>query len=64
MTYQIEYLPSALQDLKEIAYYTGFKLQNPEAAENLSEKIVSTVEKLAEKPYRYPVYYPMKQLER
>ena len=39
MTYQIEYLPSALQDLKEIAYYTGFKLQNPEAAETCPKKL-------------------------
>lgn len=64
MLYQIEYLPSALHDLTEIAYYIGVKLQNPLAADNLAEKVVSAVEKLTEMPYRYPVYYPIKPLQR
>ena len=59
MTYQIEYLPSALRDLTEIADYIGVKLNNPEAADRLSENLVSTVEKLGEMPYRYPVYFPL-----
>ena len=59
MPYQIEYLPSALRDLTEIADYIGGKLNNPEAADRLSETIVSTIEKLTDMPYRYPVYYPV-----
>ena len=59
MTYKIEYLPSALLDLTEIADYIGVKLNNPEAADRLSETIVSTIEKLTDMPYRYPVYYPV-----
>ena len=59
MTYKIEYLPSALRDLTEIADYIGVKLNNPDAAERLSDNIVSTIDKLAEMPYRYPVYYPL-----
>ena len=59
MTYKIEYLPSALRDLTEIADYIGVKLNNPEAADRLSETIVSTIEKLTDMPYRYPVYYPV-----
>ena len=59
MTYKIEYLPSALRDLTEIADYIGGKLNNPEAADRLSETIVSTIEKLTDMPYRYPVYYPV-----
>ncbi len=59
MTYLIEYLPSALRDLTEIADYIGVKLNNPEAADRLSENIVSTIEKLGEMPYRYPVYFPL-----
>ena len=59
MTYKIEYLPSALLDLTEIADYIGGKLNNPEAADRLSETIVSTIEKLTDMPYRYPVYYPV-----
>lgn len=58
MTYQIEYLPSALRDLTEIADYIGVKLNNPEAADRLSETIVSTIEKLTEMPYRYPIDSP------
>ena len=57
--YKIEYLPSALRDLTEIADYIGVKLSNPEAADLLSETIVSSIDKLAEMPYRYPVYYPL-----
>ena len=59
MTYKIEYLPSALRDLTEIADYIGVKLNNPEAADRLSENIVSAIDKLPEMPYRYPVYYPV-----
>ena len=59
MTYKIEYLSSALRDLTEIADYIGVKLSNPEAADRLSESIVSTIDKLAEMPYRYPIYYPL-----
>ena len=54
MTYQIDYLPSALRDLTEIADYIGVKLNNPEAADRLSENLVSTVEKLGEMPYKIP----------
>ena len=52
MTYQIDYLPSALRDLTEIADYIGVKLNNHEAADRLSENIVSKIDKLAEMPYR------------
>ena len=59
MTYKIEYLPSALRDLTEIADYIGVKLNNPEAVDRLSENIVSMIDKLAEMPYKYPIYYPL-----
>ena len=59
MTYKMEYLPSALRDLTEIADYIGVKLNNHEAADRLSENIVSKIDKLAEMPYRYPIYYPL-----
>ena len=59
MTYKIEYLSSALRDLTQIADYIGVKLNNPEASDRLSESIVSTIDKLAEMPYRYPIYYPL-----
>ena len=58
MPYQIEYLPCVLRDLTEIADYIGVKLNNPDAADRLSETIVSSIEKLTEMPYRYPIYYP------
>lgn len=64
MPYQIEYLPSALRDLTEIATYIGIRLQNPSAADKLAEQIVSTVEQLTVMPYRYPIYYPVKPLKR
>ncbi len=61
--YRIEYLPSALRDLTDIACYIGVKLQNPDAADRLAEKIVAAVDELSDMPYRYEVYIPVKPLK-
>lgn len=60
--YKVEYLPIALRDMVEIAEYIRFQLDNPEAAERLSEKIVAAGDRLAEFPYSYPVYIPIRPL--
>lgn len=39
MKYAIQYLPSALEDLKEIVRYISNTLQNPKAADNLGREI-------------------------
>ena len=64
MSYQIEYLPAALHDLTDIAYYIGVELHNPDAADRLAEKIVTAVDSLADMPYRFAAYHPAKPLRR
>ena len=61
--YQLRFLPSALQDLTEIARYISHELTNPEAAEKLSDEIIDAAEKLAAFPYAYAVYTPSRPLK-
>ena len=61
--YKVEYLPVALQDVLEIARYIAFELNNPAAAERLSEAIFEAGNRLTEFPYTYPVYTPIRPLE-
>jgi len=63
MKYAIEYLPSALEDLKEIVRYIARTLQNPKAAENLAHEIIRKIDLLADFPYSAPRYTPIKPLE-
>ncbi|QTQ11123.1 type II toxin-antitoxin system RelE/ParE family toxin [Treponema parvum] len=60
--YKIEYLPCALDDLKEIAGYIMDKLKNPIAAENLVKEIVEKIDLLSDFPYSAPCYMPIKPL--
>lgn len=60
--YRIEYLPAALDDLKEIVVYIAETLENPKAALNLSQEIVERVERLAYFPYSAPAYFPIRPL--
>ena len=63
MKYAIEYLPSALEDLKEIIRYIAHTLQNPKAAERLGLEIIKKTDLLADFPYSAPRYTPIKPLE-
>ncbi|WP_124100733.1 type II toxin-antitoxin system RelE/ParE family toxin [Ruminococcus sp. Marseille-P6503] len=60
--YTIEYLPIAKSDMVDIAKYIGVKLENPEAAERLAEKMIEAAEKLTDMPYKCSVYIPVKPL--
>ena len=60
--YRIEYLPTALDDLKEIVSYIAETLYNPKAAQDLSEEIVEQVERLVIFPYSAPSYFPIRKL--
>ena len=60
--YTIEYLPIARRDMVDIAKYIGVKLENPEAAERLAEKMIEAAEKLTDMPYKCPVHIPVKPL--
>lgn len=46
----------------DIAKYIGVKLENPEAAERLAEKMIEAAEKLTDMPYKCPVYISVKPL--
>ena len=60
--YTIEYLPIAKSDMVHIAKYIGVKLEYPEAAERLAEKMIEAAEKLTDMPYKCPVHIPVKPL--
>ena len=62
--YSVSYLPTARQDLEDIARYITLALDNPEAAAHTIEGIVAAAESLASMPYRRPVYVPVRPLAR
>ena len=61
--YKVEYLPIVLRDMVEIAGYISFELSNPTAADRLSEDMIEAGNKLAEFPYSYPAYIPIRPLK-
>ncbi len=63
MVYKLEYLPVALQDMAEIAQYISHDLNNPYAANNLSNEIIQRANLLTENPYANPSYIPIKPLK-
>ena len=62
MKYKIEWLSTALEDLKETVSYISNELKNSRAAENLAKEIVEQIESLSEFPYTAPHYEPIKPL--
>ena len=62
--YKIEFLQTALDDLKEITLYISKELSNPEAAYKLAETIVEKANSLSDFPYGRPVYNPLRELEK
>lgn len=63
MSYKLEYLPAAQQDLVEIVRYISGNLKNPDAAHQLAEKMIEAVETLRESPYTQPAYVPLRPLK-
>lgn len=61
--YKLEYLPVAQKDLVEIVEYISKELNNPDAAERLSEKIIGAAENICSFPYAYPAYVPIRPLK-
>ncbi len=61
--YRIEVLRSALDDIVETARYIKNELQNPQAAEALTERFFAAMEELGEFPYAHPVYVPVRPLK-
>lgn len=61
--YRLEYLPSAKQDMTDIARYISLKLCNPAAAFRLADEMVKAADGLTDFPYAHPVYCPVRPLE-
>jgi addiction module RelE/StbE family toxin len=62
--YQLEYLPSAKQDMTDIAAYISHELFDPAAAEKLIAKMVESAELLTEFPYINAIHYSAKPLKK
>lgn len=61
--YKIEYLPSARQDMIDIAYYISHELCNLSVAEKLSVDFIEAVDRLQLFPYANAVYIPIRPLK-
>lgn len=56
MKYEVIYTPRSVGDLRGIHKYIDTELLAPAAARNISNNIMSAVEKLDEMPNRFPLY--------
>lgn len=61
--YDLEYLPSALEDMVDIVRYISDELKNPQAAYKLAEKFSASGESIAAFPYSNPAYIPVRALK-
>ena len=61
--YNVEYLPSAMQDMVEIVVYIARELNNPTAAEHIAERLAAAGESLRDFPYAQPAYAPLRPLK-
>ena len=61
--YNVEYLPSAVQDMVEIVLYIARELNNPAAAERIAERLAEAGESLRDFPYAQPAYTPLRPLK-
>lgn len=62
--YNLEFLPSAREDMVEIVGYISKELHNPAAAERLAGLLVEAAERAAQFPYANPAYFPVRPLKR
>ena len=61
--YQVNYLPSAMDDMVEIVTYIRHTLQNPHAAAKIMDTLYNGAEGLRQFPYANPAYFPQRPLE-
>lgn len=61
--YNVEYLPSAMQDMVGIALYIARELDNPSAAERIAVRLTEAGESLRDFPYAQPAYIPLRPLK-
>ena len=61
--YQIEYLPTARQDMMDIVRYISHELCNPTAAGNLADEMMEAADRLADFPYINAIHQTIKPLK-
>ena len=61
--YGMEFLPSAMRDMVEIARYIAVELKNPIAANNTADELVEAAESIPAFPYANPAYIPIRPLK-
>lgn len=61
--YNLEYLPVARQDMVEIAQYISRELNNPVAADRLTEELIEAGDGIPVFPYANPAYIPIRPLK-
>lgn len=58
--YKVQFLPLAQNDLVEIVRYIANDLYNKQAANKLADEIIKAADSLADFPYAYPAYTPIR----
>lgn len=58
--YNVLFLPLAQNDLVEIVRYIANELHNEQAANSFADEIMKATDRLADFPYAYPVYMPIR----
>ena len=61
--YRLQYLPSAVQDIKDIILYISTELNNPDAASRLAMEFHNAEERIIAFPYANPQYLPLRPLK-
>ena len=61
--YSVQFLPLAQNDLLEIVQYIANDLFNKQAANKLADEIIKATDILADFPYAYPVYNPIRPIK-
>ncbi|MBQ2841703.1 MAG: type II toxin-antitoxin system RelE/ParE family toxin [Clostridia bacterium] len=59
--YKVQFLPLAKNDLIETVRYIANDLYNKQAAYKLADEIIKATDTLADFPYAYPAYIPIRQ---
>lgn len=63
MSYKLEFLPAARQDMVEIVRYISKELDNGAAAERLAVDLIDAANDILTFPYANPVYLPLRPLK-
>lgn len=62
--YQLEFLPTARQDMIEIVQYISMELKNPIAANHLAEEFFRATNNIQTFPYTNSLHMPIRALKR